>query len=106
MHFRQVGWMPAECFCAPWLEFRSVWLGLPVEMTQRLAQRSAGDLKQASNGPVEFEDQKDRAGNRKRTDAEDDDHGCVSRCEEAEAGKDDAEPEHQNPQERQRNRAA
>ncbi len=68
-------------------------------MDEGIAQWGAGDLKQPFERPVELEDQEYRTGNRKRTDEEGDDHGCVPRRKEAEAGEDEAEPKNQHHQE-------
>jgi len=78
---------------------RPAEIGLLAKLSQGRTQRGAGDLKEAFERAVELEDQKDRTGNRQRADEENSDHGGVSRSEEPEAGKDNAQPEHQHDEE-------
>jgi hypothetical protein len=68
--------------CRGQFEDRCPPRSLPAQLRQGVAQWSAGNLKPPLERPVELEDQKDRTGNRQRTDAKDGNHIYVSRGEE------------------------
>src|SRR5258707_1228111 len=72
---------------------------------QGVTQRRAGDRHQPRKWTAHLQDQENRDGGRERAGAERNQHGCVRKREETEAGEDDGEPEHQRQHKRHRDRA-